>query len=118
MSEVVNGYIELPATAGFPEMFPPMYVITNKQNLYGAVCILYPDVLKDVAQKLDSDFYVLPSSVHETIAVPAENLDINHASSLKAMVREVNQSELTPEEVLSDNVYYYCRKKHTLSLAL
>lgn len=118
MSEVVNGYIELPATEGFPEMFPPMYVITNEQNLYGAVYILYPDVLKDVAQKLDSDFYVLPSSVHETIAVPAENLDINHASSLKAMVREVNQSELTPEEVLSDNVYYYCRKKHTLSLAV
>lgn len=118
MSEVLNGCTGFPDTKGFPEMFPPIYVITNKHNLYGAACILYPDVLKDIAQKLDSDFYILPSSVHETIAVPAETLDVNHANSLKAMIRGVNQSELTPEEILSDNVYYYCRKKHTLSLAV
>lgn len=118
IGEVLNGCAGMPATGGFSELLPQMYIITNKQNLYGAACILYPDVLEDVAQKLGSDFYILPSSVHETIAVPAKSLDIDHANSLKSMVSGINQSELKAEEVLSDNVYYYCCEKHTLSLAV
>lgn len=114
VDELLNGYME-PAA---PPEFPPMYIATNRQLLYGAVCILYPDVQEDIAQRLGSDFYILPSSVHEIIAVPAESLDISHAESLKAIVGGINRSELAYEEVLSDNVYYYSREKHTLSLAV
>lgn len=116
MYEILNA--NLPDVTDDPKMLPPMYIITNKHNLYGAACILYPDVLDKIAQKLGSDFYILPSSLHETIAVPAEGLDINQAKGLKAMVSAINQSELKPEEVLSDNVYYYCCEKHKLSMAV
>ena len=47
-----------------------MYIMTNKQNYYGAVNILYQDVLKIVAEKLNANLYILPSSVHEVLIVP------------------------------------------------
>lgn len=81
MYEILNKYANLPSATDVSKMFPPMYIVTNKHNLYGAACILYPDVLNKIAQKLDSDFYILPSSLHETIAIPAESLDINHAKA-------------------------------------
>ena len=36
---------------------------------------------------------------------------------LRSMVREVNEAELTPEEVLSDNVYVYRRADDKVVLA-
>lgn len=106
------------STARCQEAEIPLYVITNTLKLYGAGCILYPDVLKEAAQKLDSDFYILPSSVHETIAVPAAGFKKSEAEVLKKMVMKINQYELRCEEMLSDNVYYYSRKQQELSLGV
>lgn len=85
--------------------------------LYGAGYILYPEVQEQAAQTLKSDFYVLPSSIHETIALPATKFDNSQAQDLKDMVIGINH-ELTREETLSDNVYYYSCEKHKLYLAV
>ena len=42
-----------------------MLVITNTGRLYGAAVILYSGMLKQVADKADSDLFILPSSLHE-----------------------------------------------------
>lgn len=42
-----------------------MYVITNDTQMYGAAMIAFPDVLKDAAETVGGDYYILPSSVHE-----------------------------------------------------
>lgn len=94
-----------------------MYIITNSKMHYGAGYILYPEVQEQAAQTLRSDFYVLPSSLHETIALPAEKFDKTQAQELKNMVMGINH-ELTREETLSDNVYYYSCEKHKLYLAV
>ncbi|MHC1722925.1 MAG: DUF5688 family protein [Aminipila sp.] len=91
-----------------------MYVLTNKKKINGAACLLYDDVLKTFAEKHNCDFYMLPSSTHEVLLIPDNNL-VN-SKELQAMVKEVNATEVAPDEVLSNNVYYYCRKTGELSL--
>ncbi len=87
----------------------PMYVLTNRQKLYGAACMLYPEVLKNFAEKMRQDFYILPSSVHEVILVPA-NAGTNQ-ESLREIVTDINRTQVAEEEVLADSVYFYSRSR-------
>lgn len=98
---------------GLPELDVPMYVLTNQIFLNGAAAILYPDVLHSISQKLGEDLYVLPSSIHELICVPAS---VGKVSELVEMVKDVNSSLVSEEEQLSDNVYFY--NSHTDSWGL
>ena len=82
-----------------------MYIMTNRQEVNGASVLLYDDVLQTFALKKKTDFYILPSSVHEVLLIPADN-QIS-MSTLSSMVRDVNSSQLAREEILSDHVYYY-----------
>ncbi len=85
----------------------PMYVLTNTHRTHGAACILYADVLKDFAQALNDNLYILPSSIHEIIMVPASLA--GKASQLREMVVEINATQVQEEEVLSDSVYFFDR---------
>lgn len=86
----------------------PMYVLSNSSKLNGSGCILYENLLANIAAQFKSDFYIIPSSVHEVLLIPSK-----HAASpleLSSMVREVNSTQLSKEEILSDHVYYYSRR--------
>lgn len=43
----------------------PMYVLSNRERLYGASCVLYPKVLHQLAKELEANLFILPSSIHE-----------------------------------------------------
>lgn len=90
----------------------PMYVLSNRVRVHGATCILYPDLLHNFAEVVESDLYVLPSSIHEVILLPTH--DRQDVVQLKEMVHEINDSQVEPEEVLSDSVYYYNRYRDTM----
>lgn len=98
------------------DAIPMMYVLTNEQKLFGAASILYEGVLKELSDKVGGSMAILPSSVHEVIAVPVS--DRADAASLEEMVQEINATQVQPEEVLSDRVYYYDHKKQKLELAV
>lgn len=85
----------------------PMYVLTNRKKLYGAACMLYPEVLKNFSERLGQDFYVLPSSVHEVILVPV-NSEADQ-ESLRGIVTDINRTQVAEEEILADSVYFYSR---------
>lgn len=85
----------------------PMYVLTNEKKLYGAACMLYPGVLKKFSEKMRQDFYILPSSVHEVILVPADAKA--DQESLRETVTDINRTQVAEEEVLADSVYFYSR---------
>ncbi len=93
----------------------PLYVLTNSRRSYGAVWIADPETLEKIAGKLDDDFYVLPSSVHECMILPAGLRD--DAASLQSMVEEINATQVSPDEVLADNVYRYSRRLGKLEIA-
>lgn len=92
----------------------PMYVATNRSKLGGASILLYTEYFKNLAEQLDDDLYILPSSIHEVLVVPAS---IGEPEMLKDMVQCVNTEEVAPEEVLSSNVYKYSREDGVLSVA-
>lgn len=80
----------------------PLLVVTNECRSYGAVSITYPEIQEQVrAWYGGKDFCVLPSSVHETICVPA---DVGTPEGLLAMVSDVNRS-LLPGDYLARDVY-------------
>lgn len=90
----------------------PMLVITNSDRVNGAAVVLYRGILKQAAEKVGSDLFILPSSLHEVIAVPV--MDEKEATGLREIVMEVNKQLLT--EKLSDQVYVYRRAKDMLEI--
>ena len=100
---IVDDFFEMNFT--YKDNMIPMFVATNNKKVNGAGVILYEGLLKTFAEKIGSDFYILPSSIHEVIFVPANgDMDVRY---LIQMVKEVNATEVSPSEVLSDNVYKY-----------
>lgn len=83
----------------------PMKVLTNRKRTHGAACMLYPGVLEELAVKEGRSFYILPSSVHEVILLA--DTGEGEAESLRQMIIEINDTQVAPEEVLSDSLYYY-----------
>lgn len=83
----------------------PMYVATNAQNLNGAHVILYEDLLETFAEKIGTNFFILPSSIHELIFYPDN--DTMSVHELKSIVNAVNVDAILPEEFLSNTIYLY-----------
>ena len=76
--------------------------------------MLYPDIIKDFSTAVDSDIYILPSSIHELILLPARGDE--NCEELKSMVRDINETQVEREEVLSDSVYYYDRREECIKM--
>ncbi|MDO4619191.1 MAG: DUF5688 family protein [Lachnospiraceae bacterium] len=93
----------------------PMLVLTNKRRLFGASCLLYPNIFRDTAEKIGKDLYILPSSIHEVIMIPAE--EHYEPLALEAMVKEINRTQVEFCDVLSDRVYRYRAAEECLGMA-
>lgn len=90
-----------------------MYVLTNKSRNNGATCITYPGILKEFAKEHDSDFFIIPSSIHEVILVVGKHMSIEE---MNRMVYEINTNELDASDVLSHHVYSYKRDLENIVL--
>lgn len=88
-----------------------MYILSNRYNIGGAAAMLYPGSIKMVAEKLEDDVYILPSSTHEVIILPMSGQE---ADKLKEMVQEVNSTMVDEEDILGDSIYCYKRKNEEL----
>jgi hypothetical protein len=91
-----------------------LWVISNERGLNGAISMLYEDKLHTLAEELGADLYIMPSSIHETIAVSAEFGD---PYQLAEMVTEINMDQVSLDERLSNQVYHYDKDLRKLSLA-
>lgn len=84
-----------------------MYVLSNCDRVFGASALLYSSSVKSLAEELNRNLIILPSSVHEVILLPDDGM--TEKEFYREMVREVNDTQVEPEERLSYNVYYYDR---------
>ena len=91
-----------------------MWVITNEKGINGACSMLYEDILHDLAKEVGTDLYILPSSIHEVIAVSVETAD---PETLTGMVQDVNMAEVNLEDRLSNNLYHYDKDLRTIRMA-
>lgn len=81
------------------------YIISNMNTRYGAISILYKDVLEQVANKTGTDLYLLPSSVHEFLATPVDGrLTVEQ---LEELIHFTNVTQVQLNERLSNQVYHY-----------
>lgn len=94
---------------------PYLYVLTNVKKHNGATTMAYENVVRDFAEKKNSNLYILPSSIHEVIILLEE--ENTNADDLRAMVQSVNSTELDEMEVLSNSVYYYDRELDKITIA-
>ena len=91
-------------------------IVTNKQKIFGAASVVFEDVLVSISQRVDGNYYLLPSSRHEMIVVPDPE-GTSKPSELRQMVYEVNREEVADKDFLSDNIYYYDKEKGKLAIA-
>ena len=81
---------------------PQLFVVTNKEKINGAVAVLYPEMEEKIRQIVGGEFYLIPSSVHEMLAIGRQYME---PEELKAMIREVNVSSVEPGDILDDTPY-------------
>ena len=100
-----------PAPGGISPLLD-MFIITNRMNNNGAIYMFDDETMQRVAGKLGDNLIILPSSVHETLIIPKDaGMELR---DLEQMVQEVNQTQVAPQERLSDHVYEYDAKEHEL----
>lgn len=97
------------------DQYPPMYCLTNESINVGASMILQEDIMKQIGEILGDDFYVLPSSIHETLILPV--YPEFTVQELNDMVHDINTKQVDEAEQLSDKVQFYDRSTGVLENA-
>ncbi len=113
MAEIIESMIGAPIEGSKNDGFP-MFILTNASRDSGAAVMLYEEYFGELAEKLQSSLYVMPSSIHEVIAVPEDGFD---PDDLRRMVSCVNAAEVADEEILGYNVYRYDLEAERLEIA-
>ncbi|MCD7955255.1 MAG: DUF5688 family protein [Lachnospiraceae bacterium] len=88
--------------AGAP---PGFYIATTLSGVNGAAVIAYPDFMDEATKKLQGDFFILPSSIHEVLLLKDDGAF--GYRELEDIVADVNAQVVSPEEKLTDKVYHY-----------
>lgn len=91
-----------------------MYVISNEIGVNGASAMLYEEGLEELANIFESDVYIMPSSVHECIAISS---DMGNPEELAEMVESINMDQVELKDRLSNQVYFYDKETKQVSLA-
>lgn len=113
ISEELSGLLSL--FDGLPKLNPKeeLYILSNTNEINGAANMLFVEEMDKIAEKVDGDLYILPSSKHEVICHYADG----RADDFRRLVKETNQQEVSIEDRLSDNVYLYNRRTKQITIA-
>ena len=82
----------------------PVFVLSNIYCVEGAAYITFDDILSEIKNKLNENFYILPSSINEVLIIPESFVT---SDFVKEMVRDVNSAVVTKTDKLSDSIYFY-----------
>lgn len=93
-----------PQRERYPET-PEIYILSNRQFIYGATMMIYKDVIAAFAEHVDRDVYIIPSSVNEVLLCIADSC--MERAMLENTLHEVNEFVVSEMDYLSDEVYFY-----------
>lgn len=71
--------------------------------------MLYPGLIREFADRTGSSLFIIPSSVHELLLLPVE--DMKETEEIRSMIREINDTQVQPDEILSYSLYCYDREE-------
>lgn len=109
MQDILKDYIRNPedmkqlAMYDHPEF--TLSVLTNQIHINGSTAMIYDHILNRFAKKEGSDFYLLPSSIHEIILIRAD--EMIEEDALLQLVYNANRTVVNPMDILSDSIYRY-----------
>lgn len=109
MSDVIH---DMTGTDAVPAC--PFYVVTALDRCFGSSAICFDNLLQHFSDKVGSDIYIVPSSIHELLFLPVDAIPVE---ALRPMIHEVNGSKVKPEDFLSDNPYIYQRSDGSVQIA-
>ena len=92
----------------------PLNILSNKHKTQGASIIFNKALMTRIAEKIGK-YYILPSSIHEVLIVPA--ISGNSAKELAQIVKRVNEESISERDKLSDNVYEYGFEAESIKIA-
>lgn len=84
-----------------------MYVLYSSKRIYSAALIAVEEVMAQIASVIDSDYYIIPSSVHELIIVRQD--EDESEENINNIISEVNDTVVSGEDILADHLYRYRR---------
>ena len=101
-------YVEMSIGAELPlgEDEVTTYILTNQKEVDGAFYLMSQELVGAIAEMLEDDLYILPSSVNEVLLVRASELE-DGVDELKEMVRDANETVVSEKDILSYSVYHY-----------
>lgn len=88
--------------------------LTNRRHDRGAALMLRDDLMEEMAEKLDGNFYIIPSSIHEVILI-AEHAQITE-ESLTELLHQMNSEMEDEKEYLSNSIYFYDAERSSVQL--
>ena len=98
------------AMSGGGSDVPDIYVLSYKNDGKHGAGLLFDDgLLTQVMDKypvLKDGFFVLPSSIHETLLIPLGQGDPEHFAEMQ---ENIQNTVLRAEDRLSDSIYCYTR---------
>lgn len=81
-----------------------LYVVTSATKQWGATALIFPETLEFLGEKIKGSFYILPTSLHEFMAVPQGALQ---PEALLRLLKEGNRTTIQESEFLSSSIYHY-----------
>lgn len=85
-----------------------MFMLTNQRGTDGAALIAFPGVMEKLDELFPEGFFIVPSSIHETLILPKWMDDTKAVLKYMGnMVRDINQWYTKPTDILSDRIYEY-----------
>ena len=88
-----------------PDDGVPKKIVTVPDKVLGAATIFSNRVMQELQNELGEFFAILPSSIHEIIALPLNTY--NQLQELLEIVVIINAGSVDPEDKLTDSVYYW-----------
>ena len=83
-----------------------MHVLSYRSMRHGAAALLCSEARKQILERFpDGKVTVLPSSIGEVILLPTR--DDEEVDVLREMVQQVNETEVSEDDFLSNNVFHY-----------
>ncbi len=92
-----------------------IYVLRSNESPHGAVAMFYPEVMQGIANRQDSDFYIIPSSIHEVMLCSKKHSMLS-ARELEDTLRTANREVVSEREQLDNRIYEYDRETKEITI--
>ncbi len=89
-----------------------LFILSNEPRINGSTSMIYDGILADFAKKIKKDLYILPSSIHEVLLMPATK-EIEEQALLN-LVRDANRTVVGLPDILSDSIYRFDSKRNRI----